>query len=122
LSDPSIRLLVWLAVLLHTIVGLLVWRRPNLFPLVSLLQAIYAFGVLAYWAQRWYGYLFRGITWYATDQLFPLYALIVLCLAVASLAGRPGFTLPLWVIYWVHALVLGVAVWVVTSFRITRLI
>ena len=41
-------------------------------PLLPMLNLAVAACVLAYWAHKWYGYLTRDITWYASDQAIPL--------------------------------------------------
>jgi hypothetical protein len=77
--------------------------------------------VLAYWGRRWFGYLFRGITWYATDQLIPLCALLVFILAILTLSGRYNGVGLHWVIFVITTLVLLAAALFFSFFRMTRL-
>ncbi|MEO8561548.1 MAG: hypothetical protein ABI601_05705 [bacterium] len=78
----------WAAFIAHLIVAIVARRRVVTFPLVPLANLVTAGCVLAYWAQRWYGYVARGVTWYATDQVMPLYALLVGTLAAFAVWGR----------------------------------
>jgi hypothetical protein len=73
--------------------------------------------VVAYWAYRWYGYLFEGVTWYASDQIFPLYAIAVCVLAVLSLTGRYEAVTLNWIVFVVHTVVAIGAVLFVSFFR-----
>lgn len=106
MSNATITLLAWLGVLLHLAVGIIRWRRLSPLPLMAALNAAVALCILAYWGQRWIGYLFRGVKWYLTDQLVPAYALIVLIVAGLALAGRPVSPVPQWLAFGVHAMVL----------------
>ena len=114
--------LTWLALAVHVIVGILVWRRVTSVPLLPWLNLVMALGVLSYWIPRWISYVTRGIIWYATDQLVPLFALVVVVLAAFSLTGRMHTMVPHWVIYAIHFAVSIAAVVFVSTFRITRLI
>ncbi len=114
-------LLSWLGLLVHLVVGFLVLRRlgsPRLLPLLNLMIAG---AVLVYWIRQWYDYLFGGILWYATDQLMPLYALIVVVVASLSLAGRYQGTVFHWVVFGVDTTVFIVAVYLATFLRFNRL-
>jgi hypothetical protein len=121
MSDFVIGTIAWVALGLHVVVGLVALRSGQSRPLVPLVNLASATGVLAYWAYRWFGYLFRGITWYATDQLIPLYALLVCVLTVLSLSGRyPGVVLN-WFVFFINGLVLIAAVLFLSFFRLNRL-
>ena len=114
----------------HLVVGVMALRRPAglsappLLPLVPLLNLAVAVCVLGYWAHDWYGYLMRGVTWYASDQLVPLYAAVVAVLSALALAGRydgrlaHGFQ---WFVFAVDALVLVAAALFLTFARFNRL-
>ena len=73
--------------------------------------------VVVYWAQRWFGYLSRGITWSASDQFMPLYAILVCVLAGGTLAARWSATTLNWLVFTIHAVVFIGAVLFVTFFR-----
>jgi hypothetical protein len=91
-STPAI--LAWFGVAVHLVIGVVVLRRSTMLathpslPLLPLLNAAVAACVLAYWAHTWYGYVARGVTWYASDQFVPLYAAAVAIVAGLALAGR----------------------------------
>lgn len=89
--------------------------------MLPLLNLTTAAGVLAYWGYRWYGYLFQGVTWYASDQLVPLYAILVCALSVISLSGRHQATALNWVAFAIDSVVVIGAVLFVTFFRMRRL-
>ena len=125
---PSPRTLAWLGVAAHlcVVVVALSWRAERSpHRLLALLNLAIAICVLAYWAQVWYGYVARGITWYATDQLLPLYAIAV---AVASglaltgrFVGRLAFGIQ-WFVFAVDAIVFIAAALYLTFARFDRLI
>ncbi len=121
MNDLTVSAIVWSGLVVHMVVGVVALRgaaRPQLVPLVNLLAAAC---ILSYWATRWFGYLFRGLTWYATDQLIPLYAVLVCILAGLSLGGRyPGTTLN-WLVFAAHTIALAVAALFFATFRLTRL-
>jgi hypothetical protein len=98
-----------------------VWRRWSTLPLLPLLNLVVAAGVLAYWAGKWYGYVFKHITWYATDQLLPLCAIGVCCLSGATLAGKYSGTWPHWCVFGVDMLVLLAAALFFSLFNMDRL-
>jgi hypothetical protein len=130
-STPAI--LAWIGVAAHLVVGVVALRRstalatdpllPSL-PLVPLLNVAVAACVLAYWAHAWYGYMARGVTWYASDQLVPLYATAVAIVGGLALAGRydgrlaHGFQ---WVVFAIDALALVGAALYLTFMRFNRL-
>ena len=121
MSDFVIGTIAWVALALHVVVGLVTLRSGESRPLVPLLNLACATGVLAYWAYRWFGYPFRGVTWYATDQLIPLYALLVCVLTVLSLSGRYPAVALNWLVFFINGLVLVAAVLFMAFFRINRL-
>jgi len=119
--------LAWLGLAAHVAVGVVALRRPAgspAHPLLSLLNLTVAVCVLAYWARAWYGYVARGVTWYASDQLMPLYAAAVAVVSGLALAGRfdgrlgHGFQ---WLAFGVDALALAGAALYLTFARFDRL-
>lgn len=84
---------------------------------MPLLNLTIAGCVVAYWTSRWYGYLFRGVIWYARDQATPLYAALVCVLAVISLSGRHQLVALDWAAFAVHSVVVVGAVLFVTFFK-----
>ena len=107
---------------MHLLVAALALRRISELPLVPLVNMAVALCILLYWMRNWYGYLFRGITWYASDQLLPLYGLVVFVLCLFTLAGRYRGAVPHAVGFGADALVLLAAALFVTFFRMDRLI
>ncbi|MDB4883343.1 MAG: hypothetical protein JWL95_2109 [Gemmatimonadetes bacterium] len=122
MSNATLMAIPWLALAAHVAVGVVVGRRWSSLPLLPLINLATAACVLLYWAQRWYGYLFRGVTWYGTDQLMPLYAILVCVLAGLTLTGRLTATAPHWVVFGVDAVALLGAALLFSFVRITRLI
>ena len=121
MSDLLIATVAWIALGLHIVVGVATLRSGGWRPFLPLLNLTMAAGIVAYWASRWYGYLFQGVTWYASDQIVPLYALVVCALAVMSLSGRHQAVTLDWVIFAIHTVVVIGAVLFVTFFRMGRL-
>jgi hypothetical protein len=109
--------LAWMAVALHMVVGVATLRSGGWRLWLPLLNLTAAVCVLAYWACRWYGYLFQGVTWYASDQAFPLYAVLVCALAVVSLSGRYQLVTLNLVVFVIHSVVAIGAVLFVTFFE-----
>ncbi len=103
-------------------VGVMALRSGGSRSLVPVLNLITASCVLAYWANKWFSYLFRGITWYATDQLVPLYAIMVCVLAAVTLTGRHPAVVLNWLVFSIHLVVLIGAALFLTFFRMNRLI
>lgn len=93
MSNLAVATIAWAGFLIHLAVAVLARRRVVDLPLVPAVNLATSGFVLAYWAQRWYGYVFHGISWYATDQLLPLYALTVSLLAAVAVWGRSTGTL-----------------------------
>jgi hypothetical protein len=117
MSDSLIKIVTWLALATQLLAGIAVWRHKAPLSLIVTLNLVAAGCVLAYWVQRWYGYLFRGITWYATDQLIPLCALLVFILAVLTLTGRYQGVALHWMIFAVTTLILIAAALFFTFFK-----
>ncbi len=88
MNDSTIKPLVIFAMLVHIVVGIVVGTRRSDRPLLPLLNLLVALCILGYWIPRWYSYVARSITWYATDQLVPVYALLVCVLCGLALTGR----------------------------------
>jgi hypothetical protein len=117
MTDFQIATTAWIALGLHIAVGVATIRSDGWRPWLPLLNLTIAACVLAYWAYRWYGYLFEGVTWYASDQLLPMYEALVFALAVLSLTGRyPAIGLN-WAAFALHAVVTLGAVLFVTFFK-----
>jgi hypothetical protein len=114
--------IAWLALAAHVAIGIAARRRLSDLPLLPLLNLAAALCVLAYWVQKWYGYLTKGITWYVTDQLLPLYAILVCVLAGLAIAGRYSGSVPNWVVFGVDTTALLAAALFLTFFRMNRLI
>jgi hypothetical protein len=121
-NNTVLGVVVWLLLAIHLVVGVIVWRQKGSVTLLPVVNLAVAASVLAYWGQRWFGYLFRGITWYASDQLIPAYALVVAVVSILALSGRYSGTLFHWVVFGVDTLVVVAAVLFVTFFRMNRLI
>lgn len=122
MSDTSIRVLVWFAVIAHLTFGVLSWRRGTPLPLIPFLNLAVAACVVAYAIVRWYGVIAHGTIWYASDQLLPLYALAVCVFSVMALVGKVAATPVHWAIFCVQSLVLVAAVLFFTFFKMTRMI
>ena len=122
MSDGVILALTWSFFAIHLAVGVLAIRHWTTLPLVPIVNAAAAAGVLAYWITRWYSYIFQGIKWYVSDQALPLYAVLVLALSVATLAGSFKGTVLHGVILSIDGLVLLGAALFFTFFKMDRLI
>jgi hypothetical protein len=121
MSNTMTAAIAWLGLVLHLAAGIAASRSRHALLILGAVNLLTALGVLAYWGVRWYGYLFRAISWSATDQLFPLYALVVAVLAALVLTGRLSSPLPLWIVFSLDALVFLAAALFLTFFRMTRL-
>ena len=122
MGNTALFILAWLAVAVHATVGLLVARRFTALPLVPVVNGLVALGLLAYWVPRWISYATQGITWYMSDQVVPLYALVVLALSVAALMGRVTAPTLHWVVFGIDMLALLGAALFLSFFRMDRLI
>ncbi|HTL05921.1 MAG TPA: hypothetical protein VL241_09250 [Gemmatimonadales bacterium] len=121
MSDATLRALAWSGFMIQVLAGAAVLRHKAPGSLLVVLNLVMAGAVLVYWGQRWFGYLFRGITWYATDQLIPAYALLVCLLAVLTLLGRSQFGGIHGWIFGLNTLILLAAALFFSFFRMTRL-
>lgn len=121
MTDLLVATIAWIAMGVHVVVAVATLRSGGWQLWVPLLNLTTAGSVLAYWAHRWYGYLFHGVTWYASDQIVPLYALLVCLLTVMSLSGRYQAVALNWIVFGIHGLVAIAAVLFVTFFRMDRL-
>ena len=113
--------IAWLGLVLHLAAAFAASRSRHALIILGALNLVTAACVLVYWGIRWWGYLFRGISWSATDQLVPLYALAAAVLAALALTGRLGSPLPLWIIIGIDTIVFLAAALFLTFFRMTRL-
>ncbi len=121
-ANAFILTVVWLGLAAHLLVALLVARQLTTVPLVPGLNLLVSVLILIYWAQRWFGYLFHGIKWYATDQLIPAYAIVILVVASAALWGRHPNVALHWAILALNGLVLLGACLLFAFLRFDRLI
>ncbi|MEO7043434.1 MAG: hypothetical protein ABI035_14320 [Gemmatimonadaceae bacterium] len=122
MSDPIILAITWIFFAIHLAVGVLAVRNLTTLPLVPMVNAAVAASVLAYWMTRWYSYIFQGIKWYASDQVLPLCAAVVLALSAATPAGSFKSTVLHGVILSVDGLALLAAALFFTFFKFDRLI
>lgn len=113
--------IVWLALWAHIAAGVATRRHIGSLPWLPLVNLIAGIGVLAYWIPRWYSYISKGITWYASDQLVPLYALVVCITAGIAVSQRSGDGVFTWLVFGVDTLVLIGAALFFTFFRMNRL-
>jgi hypothetical protein len=120
-TDLLVATIAWIALGLHVVVGVATFRSGAWRPWLPLLNLTMAGGVVAYWVYRWYGYVVQGITWYASDQLVPVYAVLVCVLAVISLTSRHHLVTLNWMAFVIHGVVALGAVLFVTFFRMGRL-
>ncbi len=121
MSDAAIVVLVWSAIAMHLAVAVAVRSRRSDLTLLPILNLVVALCVLGYWIPRWYSYVTKGIIWYATDQLVPLYAIMVCVLSGFALAGRYRGTVPHWIVFGVDSAVLiAFAIFMIT-FKLKRL-
>ena len=121
-SVPAI--LAWTGLAAHLVVGAVALRRPAPPPthrLLPLLNLGVALCVLAYWVRVWYGYVARGVTWYVSDQMVPLYAIVVAVLSGTALAGTYDGRLAHWIVFVVDTLALAGAALYLTFARFDRL-
>lgn len=117
MSNLAITAIAWAGLAVHILVAILARRSAQWRPLVPAVNFIIAACVVVYWARQWFGYLFRSITWSASDQLMPLYAILVCVLAAGTLAARWSATTLNWLVFTLHAVVFVGAVLFVTFFR-----
>jgi hypothetical protein len=121
MSNAIVTTIPWIAFAVHLVVGSVAYRRTSAAVPLALLNLATAACVLAYWVPRWHGYLARGVTWYGSDQLVPLYAALVCTIAALALTGRFVSAPPQWVLFGIDATALLGAALFFSFFRITRL-
>ncbi|MEP6781511.1 MAG: hypothetical protein ABJC26_16555 [Gemmatimonadaceae bacterium] len=122
MSDFYIKITVFAALLAHIIVGGAVGRRMTTLSLLPGLDLILGLALLGYWVQRWFGAATHGYKLYLTDQLFPLYGLIVCVVSLMTMTGRISSLVPAWIMFAIHALVLIAATLFMMTFKMNRLI
>lgn len=113
--------IAWLALGAHVAVGIFAWRRGSAMPLVPMLNLAFALCVAFYWGQRLLMALSKGLTWYATDQVWLVYALAVCAVSILTLTGRITWNGLHWTLFGAHTLVYAAAALFFTFFRINRL-
>lgn len=121
MSNAALTVLAWLAFAAQLLVGAAVLNHKAPVSRIALLNLAAAAAVLLYWGNRWIGYLNRGTTWYATDQLLPTCALVVCLLAALTLAGRYQGVIAHWMIFGSTTLALLAVALFFSFFRMTRL-
>ncbi|MEO7996336.1 MAG: hypothetical protein ABI852_02765 [Gemmatimonadaceae bacterium] len=122
MSNTTVTVLAWLALIAHVTVGILAWRRGSAIPLVTIINFIFALSVAGYWAQRLVMALIKGLTWYGNDQVWLVYGLAVCTVSVFALTGRIAWAGLHWTIFAAQTLVCVAAVLFVSFFKINRLI
>jgi hypothetical protein len=100
-SDAAFTTLAWLGLAAHIMAAIAAGRRVGDVRLVAGVNLIVALGIVGYWTTRWYAYVADGVQWNITDQLFPLFAVLVASLATGTLAGW-------WTLAWLHWTVLTI--------------
>ena len=121
MSDTTIRIMLYLGVVLQLFVGVTAWRRGSAVPLIPLVNLAGHACVVAYAVTRWYGVIAHGTIWYGTDQLLPLYALAVCVFSLLTLSGKVSGVPVHWAIFGVQSVVLMAAALFVTFFKMTRM-
>ncbi|HUF19592.1 MAG TPA: hypothetical protein VMP00_02450 [Burkholderiales bacterium] len=91
------------------------------FPLLVGVNALIGIGVVLYWMRNWYAYAFKGINWYWTDQLFPLYAICVLIVSPLFFVGKNVGNAVHWLIFLSHALAILATALFFSFFKLDRL-
>ncbi|MEO7355661.1 MAG: hypothetical protein ABIZ70_15040 [Gemmatimonadales bacterium] len=122
LGNTTISALAWIALALHLLIGASVLRHRGPPSQLAWLNFAVAAAVLLYWGTKWYSYLFRGITWYLSDQWLPALAIVVCIVAALTIAGRYQGSAFHWLVFVVDTIVLIGAALFLTFFRMTRLI
>ncbi len=122
MSNVVVASIAWLALAIHLAVGLLQWRHPERAAALPFLSLATGVCILAYWIPRWYSYVARGVRWYASDQVVPLYGLALCLLAGITITYSGRLMVAHRVILWADAAVLLLAALFLTFFRMRRLI
>lgn len=121
MGNTALTGLAWTAVAIHVCGGTIAWRRGTTIPLLPLINLATALCVVAYAAKDWVDVFTRGITWYASDQLLPAYAIFVCVFAGLALSGRIAAAPWHWAIFALHLAALLAAALFFTFFRMNRL-
>lgn len=121
LRDSQILALLWIAFAVHAAIAFLVYRKLQGFPLLVGVNALIGTGVVLYWMRNWYAYAVKGINWYWTDQLFPLYAVCVLIVSLLFFAGKNLGNVVHWLIFSLHVLIIFAAALFFSFFKLDRL-
>jgi hypothetical protein len=117
MSNSLFTTLAWLGFAAHVVAGLVAWRRIGDVRLVAGVNLIVALIIVGYWTTRWYAYLADGAERNITDQLFPMFAVLVASLATGTLAGWWTLAGLHWTVLALHGLVLLGAVLYAGFFR-----
>lgn len=121
MKDSTILVLLCLALAAHLLAGVLALRKvAALAPLVMVNLAI-GLALLSYWIGEWYGYIFNGIQWHATDQLLPLYALLICVFSALYFAGKNIGAVWHWSVFGIDLLAVFAAVLFFIFFKIDKL-
>ncbi len=122
MSNAVLIAFTWSAFALHVLLGVAAYHRWSTLPLLPLLNLAVALCVLAFWLPKWYSYVSQSITWYASDQLLPLVALLIGVMSVSTLSGRYVGAVPHWIVFAFDASVLLAAALFFSLFRMDRLL
>jgi hypothetical protein len=122
MNNTALIAFTWCAVAVHVLVAIAALRRWTTLPLVPALNLAVSLCLLAYWLVEWYGYLFRNITWYPSEQWLPLYALLACVLSLLAITGRYDTPVLSWTVFIMHSLTLLAAAVFFSLFKMDRLI
>lgn len=121
MNDAQILLMLWTAVVAHVVVAVGTGMGRLTFAWIPACNAVVSGGIVIYWIQKWYSYLFEAIFWSLTDQWIPAYGLGVLLMCTAYAVGRRP---PAWlhqVFFYLHICVLFAAAVFFSTFELDRL-
>lgn len=121
MSDSLAAAIAWFALGLHLLVGVAAWRVETHRRWLLWLNLSVGLSVLAYWIDRWIGYLTHQIVWYASDQAMPLYAVLVCVLSGLGLSRRVVPVAVHWLLFAIHVVILLGTVLFMAFFRMNRL-
>ncbi len=119
--NSSSAIVAWLGFLVYVAAGVMVRRRGTGIAPIIWLNLACAACILGYWVLRWTVMIQKGMTWYVTDQILPICAILVCLLAVLSLTGRYTGTVAHWLVYGLDGILLLAVALFATFFRINRL-